>query len=82
MDKRDTLVVHATFLEILQSIQSEHQKASLLVDNNGIGREEGKITQISRSGNDTLVHLDNGKVIDLKTIIAVNGTFLSDYSEC
>ncbi len=82
MDKRDTLVVHATFLPILQSLQAAQQKASLLVDDQGIGREEGLITQITEADGDTLIHLSNGKIIDLKTIVAVNGTFLSDYSEC
>lgn len=84
MDIRHTLVVHATFIPLLKQLKEAHQKASLLVDDNGLGREEGGISHIleGEGAEDTLIHLDNGKVIPLKSIVAVNGTFLSDYSQC
>jgi hypothetical protein len=82
MDKRDTLIVHASFLEILESLKASQQKASLLVDNGGIGREEGVIVDIIKEDEKIKIHLSNGHVIELQNIVAVNGTFLSDYSEC
>jgi hypothetical protein len=82
MDKRDTLIVHASFLEILESLKASQQKASLLVDDGGIGREEGVIADIIKEGEKTMIHLNNGSIIKLQNIVAVNGTFLSDYSEC
>ncbi|MEI6946283.1 hypothetical protein V9K67_03715 [Paraflavisolibacter sp. H34] len=84
MDIRQTLVVHASFIPLLKQLKESHQKASLLVDENGLSREEGYVAHLleGEGAEDTLVHLDNGKVITLKSIVAVNGTFLSDYSEC
>jgi hypothetical protein len=82
MDKRETLVVHASFLELLENLKATQQKASLLVDDGGIGRQEGLVVAIIKDDNGTWVHLNNGQIIKLENIVAVNGLFLSDYSEC
>ena len=82
MDIRQTLLVHATFLQVLNQLKETHHTASLLVDDQGLTREEGLITQIIEDEKGTLIQLNNGKLIQLNTIVAVNGVFLSDYSEC
>jgi hypothetical protein len=82
MDTRQTLVVHASFLQILHELKELQQKASHLIDDNGLCREEGFITQIIEEDKSAFIHLSNGKTISLQAIVAVNGIFLSDYSEC
>jgi hypothetical protein len=82
MDIRQTLVVHATFIQMLNQLKESHHTAALLFDDQGLTREEGLISQIVEDEKGTLVQLDNGRLIPLHSIVAVNGVFLSDYSEC
>lgn len=82
MDTRKTLDKNETFLVLLQSLFNSQDKASLLVDDNGIIRAEGLITAIYGDAETPYIELDNAMKITLKSIIAVNGTFLPDYSEC
>ena len=84
MDIRDTLIVSDTFLSMLTDLHARHQKVALLADAGGITRWEGYLTAILE-GEDkpksTLV-LDNGATLTVDQVIAVNGIFRSDYSEC
>ncbi len=82
MDTRKTLNKDETFLELLQVLYHAREKVSMIIDENGMTRAEGFIKEINAAGEPPFVLLGNGKTISLKSIIAVNGTFLPDYSEC
>lgn len=82
MDTRKTLSENETFLKLIQDIFNARGKVSLLVDDNGITRAEGFINEIHTDEEPPYIELDNALKIAVKTIIAVNGTFLPDYSEC
>ncbi len=82
MDKRPTLITGQTFLKLLQQLQEEKTKASMLLDCNGLIRAEGIISNIILNDAQPHLELQSGLKIDLSTIVAVNGTFTPDYSEC
>ena len=82
MDKRSTLITGQTFLKLLQQLQEEKTKASMLLDCNGLIRAEGIINYIILNDAQPHLELRSGLKIDLSTIVAVNGTFSPGYSEC
>ncbi len=82
MDSRKTLVVTETFKKMLLELFQEKTKASLLYDDHGMTRAEDFIVEFKEDGKDSSIKLANGLEIPIQTIIAVNGTFLSEYSEC
>ena len=84
MDKRETFENDQNLLNTLVQLQQENSKASLLVDDNGLTRMEGLITSIEENNTlpQTLIGIDDQKALTLKNIIAVNGQFRGDYSEC
>ena len=81
MDTRNTLNTNETFLEVLKNAFHSRTKVSLLFDDNGMARTEGLIKAFS-PGPPASIELDNGSKIEVIKIIAINGLFLSDYSEC
>jgi len=56
----------------------------LLADQEGLFRTSGNIAAPinETSLEDALLKLDNGSALKLNQIVAVNGIFHSDYSEC
>lgn len=82
MDKRETLVVTETFQKMLLDLYTEKTKVSLLYDDHGLTRAEDYISEYKEDGNNSYIILASGQKILVNTIIAVNGTFLSQYSEC
>jgi hypothetical protein len=54
------------------------EPARLLDDENGINRAHGLIADL----NEKSLRLDSGIPINLSAIVAVNGIFASDYTEC
>jgi hypothetical protein len=84
MDQRDTFQNLSQLHSIVSGLFTEKQKASLLIDSNGLTRVEGEITFIEQQGDPakTVITIDNVDQINLSQIIAVNGLFRSDYSEC
>ena len=84
MDQRQTFDDKQELLSFVTSISNEKIKAFLLVDKEGLTRVEGMITSVMQAGDipDTRIIIDNGDTILLKEIIAINGLFRSDYSEC
>lgn len=81
MDTRMTLNNKETFLQILKDLRSTEAKASLLYDKNGLTRYEGLIMDITATPKPCLL-LQDGLEIPLSSVIAVNGIFAPDYSEC
>ena len=82
MDSRKTLVVTETFKQMLLDLYHAKTRAALLFDDNGLTRAEDFVAEFREDGKDSYIKLENGLEIPVKTIIAVNGTFLSEYSEC
>ena len=82
MDSRKTLIVTETFQKMLLELYQSKTKASLLYDDHGLTRAEDYISEFKDNGADSYIILENGEKIPVHTIIAVNGTFLSQYSEC
>ncbi|MCO5240152.1 MAG: hypothetical protein M9904_08845 [Chitinophagaceae bacterium] len=81
MDTRATLNSRASFLSILSALHTGNTKASLLYDNNGLTRYEGLIVGINGTLHPVLL-LEDGLEIPVSSVIAVNGIFIPDYSEC
>lgn len=82
MDVRDTIQKEQSFTEILWQQYHAMQPVNLLYDSNGITRGSGLIKRIFETGNVAYVELDEGPVISIHKIVAVNGMFADDYSEC
>jgi hypothetical protein len=84
MDQRQVFNNSQEFLVFLEGLHSRKEKASLLVDDGGLSRWEGLITAIEVKENKELSILtfNNDQQAALQQILAVNGIFRSDYSEC
>ncbi len=84
MDKRETFDNLEKLRTILDKLRQEQQKASLLLDQEGLTRMEGLISSIDDQPDPgaTVVTLNGDTKILLTQIVAVNGQFRSDYSEC
>ncbi|HRG51742.1 MAG TPA: hypothetical protein PLL00_02825 [Bacteroidia bacterium] len=82
MDNRTTLKTGQTFLDLLLQLQKVNTKAAMLLDCNGLVRAEGIISEVVMNDSVPYLKLQSGLKINLSTIVAVNGIFLSDYSEC
>jgi hypothetical protein len=82
MDIRKTLIVSETFRKILLDLFNAKSKAALLYDDHGMTRAEDFIKEFREDGEESYIILENGQKIFINNIIAVNGTFLSQYSEC
>lgn len=84
MDIRQTFASEHELKEILANLKAKHTDVALLVDRDGLSRAAGKITALTTGNltNSVTVSLDNKTTYELTEIIAVNGIFRSDYSEC
>jgi hypothetical protein len=84
MDQRQVFETNEELLVILENLHAQKQNASFLVDSEGLSRLEGLITAINKKAkNDhTLLTLEGGRQLELRQVVAVNGVFRSDYSEC
>jgi len=84
MDQRQTFDNSHQLFEFVSSVFQQKQKAALLIDKEGLVRVEGLITAIKQQDDldETGIVIDNGETVVLKQIIAINGLFRSDYSEC
>jgi hypothetical protein len=81
-DVRETISVAETFYSIILSLYEKKEAANILYDNNGITRASGNIKQFSEENKFPYLILDNNTRININSIVAVNGTFAPDYSEC
>lgn len=78
MDKRETFADLEELKNILEPCIEEKRHSDFLIDQRGITRFSGTIKKIE--DDNCIFH--NGDTIKLKDIIAVNGIFQADYSEC
>ena len=77
-----TLKTDETFLEALTSACKKNDKVYLLLDENGLIHVEGIAKTINIRSSSHILELQNGREIDIRLVVAVNGTFLPEYSEC
>ncbi len=82
MDTRETLGVYEDFSGIIRSLVSTGMPANILFDHNGLERTAGCIIRFDESSGNKSIHLNNGLELKLEWIVAINGTFRSNYSEC
>jgi hypothetical protein len=84
MDQRQTFGTHEELKAFLTNLQKEGTTAGLLVDHEGLSRASGKITAISNGSTiaDDMIQINGESTFRLGDIVAVNGIFRSDYSEC
>jgi len=78
MDCRDTISKEQTFLKMLREEHASGNKINLLADSGGLTRVEGHILAVR----DNELELEGGTVVPISKIVAVNGVFSSDFSEC
>lgn len=81
MDKRETFDTTDSLKTILAGLYQQNQKASFLIDKDGLTRLEGLITHIELQGDSTTIMVGD-MPIAIEQIIAVNGIFRDDYTEC
>lgn len=82
MDCRLTLGVNETFYEVLQNAFLAAEKVYLLVEDEGLNRREGFIAILDTKNAVPFLKFQSGERIELKSLVAVNGLFLSSYGEC
>ena len=81
-DIRETLSVTENFYNILAALYKKKEPANILYHDSGITGVSGTIMEIGEKNKSAYLVLDNGIRINICTIVAVNGTFAPDYSEC
>ncbi len=85
MDQRHTFADTAALTDLLTTLQKEQKYAAFLIDQNGLSRISGTIESIQNKNAPQLILSVDGiskQIILLDEIVAVNGIFRSDYSEC
>ncbi|WP_460759063.1 hypothetical protein [Niabella terrae] len=82
MDTRETLDKGASFLLMLRNCRDQQLPAAILYDDQGITRASGKIIEIQETTNPPVIRLESGLEISVGSLIAVNGIFLDNYTEC
>jgi short-subunit dehydrogenase len=80
MDKRETFDSLQKLKNILAALQQQQQHVSLLLDNVGLSRMEGIITSMDERTD--MITVNGTDTVLVNHIVAVNGRFRSDYSEC
>lgn len=83
MDVRNTVVTPEIFLAELAEYQENHHEVSLIIDKDGLTRVTGHIVCIHADENilKTRIDVEDSSFL-LEELVAVNGLFRSDYSEC
>jgi hypothetical protein len=82
MDQRTTFETYAELLHLLTRLRDT--RASFIVDSDGLTRLDGTITDLTPAADQSqsLLVLDGATTLHLSQVIAVNGIFRSDYTEC
>jgi hypothetical protein len=82
MDIRAALSANENFKQKLKDCFENKEKVSMILDDGGLTRAEGVITNIFFDTQPAYIELHDGTKVNVHAIVAINGTFLSDYSEC
>lgn len=81
MDQRQTFSDISELKNILIKLIEDKKNADFLIEKNGLTRLSGVINEL-KEGGDNLIVVNGNNEIKLNDIIAINGIFQSDYSEC
>ncbi|MCS6991931.1 MAG: hypothetical protein NZL95_08730 [Chitinophagales bacterium] len=81
-DQRKTLDCGSNFYDMLHSCFVAQEPVRLLYDKGGMQRAEGIIQHIDPPGPESSIKLTNGQRIAINDIVAVNGVFSDEYTEC
>jgi len=81
-DIRETLPAKGNFHEIILSLYKKKEAINILYDHNGLTRANGYIKYLNQQNEFPYMMLDNEVQVNINSIVAVNGIFASDYSEC
>ncbi len=82
MDGRLTIGESETFLGILTQCMETGQKVDMILDDNGLTRAAGYIKSVDSVDGQSFLEMEDGRRIDISTVVAVNGVFAAAYSGC
>ena len=82
MDCRDTLGSGDSFNTILRNCANTSQKVAMVLDVDGLTRAEGFIQAVELDTANPYIALNDGRRISCNSIVAINGIFLDQYSQC
>lgn len=84
MDQRQTFQSFEELYTMLSALCNGNENVRLLADCEGITRVEGRVLHLERSPviGKSKAEIEGDVSLNLEQIIAVNGIFKSDYSEC
>jgi len=82
MDARKTIPTGGSFYPLVMELFQHREKAAILYDDNGVTRADGFIESIFERDGLQWLKLEDQTEIRVDKLLAVNGTFSADYSEC
>ena len=82
MDERITLKKGATFFDQLKALMYSQKTASMLLDEKGLERAEGIVSEIILRPDGEFVVIGDNPKIRITDLVAVNGIFQEDYTSC
>ncbi len=82
MDCRLTIGESETFRGMLTQCMERGQRADMILDDNGLTRAAGQIKAVYDENGHSFLEMEDGRRIDIGTVVAVNGVFASAYSGC
>ncbi|OLY93433.1 hypothetical protein SAMN05444008_107257 [Cnuella takakiae] len=69
-------------LALLQQLQQSGAPASLFVEDQGMGSENGTIESIREEKGTHLITMNGNRSFTLQQVMAVNGTYRTGFSTC
>lgn len=69
-------------LQLLQALQATGGNASLFVEDQGMGSENGLIEDIREENGTCIITMNGNRSFTLQQVMAVNGTFRTGFSTC
>jgi len=82
MDTRKTIPTGGSFYPLVMELFLRREEAAILYDDNGVTRANGLIESIFEREDRQWLKLADQTEIRIDQLLAVNGTFSADYSEC
>jgi len=70
------------FVTLLENARKDQSTVNLLVDDGGLTRMQGQVSSVTPLQGDVSIAFYGGQTILLSQIVALNGFFASDYTEC
>lgn len=77
-----TIIKDQELLQLLQGLQETGGNASLFVEDQGLGSENGLIEDIHEENGTYIITMNGNRRFTLQQVMAVNGTFRTGFSTC